>query len=64
MTMEKKEYIEPSMIVRVVNMNASILAGSFEFNDDNNTGTTTPIDDNADGPALGKGFTSADVWED
>ena len=64
MTMEKKEYIEPSMIVRVVNINASILAGSFEFNDDNGTGTTTPIDDNADGPALSKGYTSADVWED
>jgi hypothetical protein len=27
--MEKKEYIEPSMIVRMVNMNASILAGSI-----------------------------------
>ena len=52
------------MIVRVVNINASILAGSFEFNDDNGTGTTTPIDDNADGPALSEGYTSADVWED
>ena len=61
--MEKKEYIEPSMIVKGVNVRTSILAGSFEFNDDG-TGTTTPIDEDAEGPALSKGYTSADVWED
>ena len=62
--MEKKEYIEPSMIVKGVNVRTSILAGSFEFNDGTGTGTTTPIDEDAEGPALSKGYTSADVWED
>ena len=63
--MEKKEYIEPSMIVRVVNMNTSILAASPGGNDEigsqeelskenfmmDETGTQTSLHIN-------------DVWED
>ena len=62
--MEKKEYREPSMIVRMVNMNASILAGSITI--DLGDGETIGGDGgegNADDAAV-KGFTSADVWED
>lgn len=64
--MEKKQYIMPSVRVKAVKLENQLLAGSesFIFDDDNNTGTTTPIDENAEGPALSKGYTSADVWED
>ena len=64
MTMEKKEYIEPSMIVR--NVFIETLMQSMSFDDENNTGTGTVIDEDASGDALGKrnGFTSDDLWED
>jgi hypothetical protein len=62
--MEKKEYIEPSMIVRMVNMNASILAGSITI--DLGDGETIGGDGgegNAD-DAAAKGYSTHDVWED
>ena len=61
--MEKKEYIEPSMIVRMVNMNASILAGSITIDLGDETIGGDGGEGDADDAAV-KGFTSADVWED
>ena len=62
--MEKKEYIEPSLIVR--NVFIETLMQSMSFDDDHGTGTGTVIDEDASGDALGKrnGFTSDDLWED
>ena len=62
--MEKKDYIEPSLIVR--NVFIETLMQSMSFDDKNDTGSGTVIDDDASEDALGKrnGFTSDDLWED
>ena len=62
--MEKKQYIEPNMIVRMVNMNASIMEGSIII--DLGNGETIGGDggegDGSD--AAAKGVTPHNVWED
>ena len=65
--MEKKEYIMPSVRVKAVKLENQLMQASgegFTFDDNTNSGTTTPIEEDAKGPALSKGYTSADVWED
>lgn len=64
MTMEKKQYIEPLMIVRGVNMKASILAASPGGYDEIGNGVelSKGIDLSEDNG--NEGVTTHDVWED
>jgi len=65
--MEKKQYIMPSVRVKVVNLERQLLAGSdgITFNEDGTTGSGNLNGGDATDEGLGKqGFTSHDVWED
>ena len=63
--MEKKEYIEPSMIVRVVNMNTSILAGSLGSNDESGSGDDLSKENfMMDETGTQSSLHINDVWED
>ena len=64
--MEKKQYIMPSMRVKVVNLERQLLAGSGEgitFNEDG-TGSGTLSTEGAESEALSKQGIGHDVWED
>ena len=64
--MEKKQYIMPSMRVKVVNLERQLLAGSGDsitFNEDG-TGSCNLNNDDAGSDALSKQGIGHDVWED
>lgn len=64
--MTEKQYIMPSMRVKVVNLERQLLAGSGDgitFNEDG-TGSGNLSNDGAESEALSKQGIGHDVWED
>ena len=64
--MEKKQYIMPSMRVKVVNLERQLLAGSdgITFKEDGTTGSGNLNNDGAESDALSKQGIGHDLWED
>lgn len=62
--MEKKQYIEPQMIVRGINMKASILAGSLGGYDEIGDGVELSKGIDLPEDNGNEGVTTHNVWDD
>ncbi|MBP3252628.1 MAG: hypothetical protein J6M25_08340 [Prevotella sp.] len=57
----KKTYMTPTTTENVVAWDNEMLAGSFNFSDDGESGTVSFEDENAVGPALSRGRS---IWDE
>lgn len=59
--MDKKQYMKPLSSVYVLNTGMAMMAGSLEFDDNNETGSGQVIDEDASGPGLSR---RGNIWDD